>query len=103
MASGKIIQIIGPVIDVEFPRESIPQVYEALKLADVDLTLEVQQQLGDGVVRAIAKAASAGWPSMRPASPSTCPWARPPWAASWTCWVRRRTTAARLPQRRPCP
>src|SRR6187431_90365 len=60
MASGKIIQIIGPVIDVEFPRESIPQVYEALKLADVDLTLEVQQQLGDGVVRAIAMGASEG-------------------------------------------
>jgi F-type H+-transporting ATPase subunit beta len=60
MATGKIIQIIGPVIDVEFPRESIPQVYEALKLADVDLTLEVQQQLGDGVVRAIAMGASEG-------------------------------------------
>jgi F-type H+/Na+-transporting ATPase subunit beta len=60
MVTGKIIQIIGPVIDVEFPRESIPQVYEALKLADVDLTLEVQQQLGDGVVRAIAMGASEG-------------------------------------------
>src|SRR6187551_700713 len=60
MASGKIIQIIGPVIDVEFPRESIPQIYEALKLTDVDLTLEVQQQLGDGVVRTIAMGASEG-------------------------------------------
>jgi F-type H+/Na+-transporting ATPase subunit beta len=60
MATGKIIQIIGPVIDVEFPRESIPQVYEALKLNDVDLTLEVQQQLGDGVVRTIAMGASEG-------------------------------------------
>ena len=60
MATGKIIQIIGPVIDVEFPRESIPQVYEALKLADVDLTLEVQQQLGDGVVRTIAMGVSEG-------------------------------------------
>ena len=60
MATGKIIQIIGPVIDVEFPRESIPQVYEALKLTDVDLTLEVQQQLGDGVVRTIAMGASEG-------------------------------------------
>jgi F-type H+-transporting ATPase subunit beta len=60
MTTGKIIQIIGPVIDVEFPRESIPQVYEALKLTDVDLTLEVQQQLGDGVVRAIAMGASEG-------------------------------------------
>ncbi|MDQ2641945.1 MAG: F0F1 ATP synthase subunit beta, partial [Pseudomonadota bacterium] len=60
MATGKIIQIIGPVIDVEFPREAIPQVYEALKLVDADLTLEVQQQLGDGVVRAIAMGASEG-------------------------------------------
>ena len=60
MSTGKIVQIIGAVIDVEFPRESIPKVYEALKLQDVDLTLEVQQQLGDGVVRAIAMGASEG-------------------------------------------
>src|SRR5579871_2426650 len=59
-AEGRITQIIGPVIDVEFPRESIPRVYEALKLKDVDLTLEVQQQLGDGVVRTIAMGASEG-------------------------------------------
>src|SRR3954469_9955939 len=60
MATGKITQIIGAVIDVEFPRESIPKVYDALKLKDVDLTLEVQQQLGDGVVRTIAMGASEG-------------------------------------------
>src|SRR4249919_2063024 len=60
MATGKIVQIIGAVIDVEFPRESIPRVYEALKLKDVELTLEVQQQLGDGVVRTIAMGASEG-------------------------------------------
>src|SRR5215212_11571420 len=60
MALGKITQIIGAVIDVEFPRESIPKVYDALKLKDVDLTLEVQQQLGDGVVRTIAMGASEG-------------------------------------------
>jgi F-type H+-transporting ATPase subunit beta len=60
-AQGKITQIIGAVIDVEFPRESVPKVYEALKLADgVDLTLEVQQQLGDGVVRTIAMGTSEG-------------------------------------------
>jgi len=57
---GKITQIIGAVIDVEFPREGIPRVYEALKLKDSDLTLEVQQQLGDGVVRAIAMGSSEG-------------------------------------------
>ena len=60
MSTGKIVQIIGAVIDVEFPREHIPKVYEALKLQDVDLTLEVQQQLGDGVVRTIAMGASEG-------------------------------------------
>jgi len=60
--TGKIVQIIGAVIDVEFPRESVPQVYEALKLEDSgrELTLEVQQQLGDGVVRCIAMGVSEG-------------------------------------------
>jgi F-type H+-transporting ATPase subunit beta len=61
-AAGKIVQIIGAVIDVAFPRESIPNVYEALKLEDSgrELTLEVQQQLGDGVVRCIAMGVSEG-------------------------------------------
>src|SRR6201990_3655083 len=57
---GKITQIIGAVVDVEFPREHVPKVYDALKLKDVDLTLEVQQQLGDGVVRTIAMGPSEG-------------------------------------------
>src|SRR6185437_8330150 len=57
---GTITQIIGAVIDVEFPRNAIPHIYEALKLKDVDLTLEVQQQLGDGIVRTIAMGASEG-------------------------------------------
>jgi F-type H+-transporting ATPase subunit beta len=60
MSTGKITQIIGAVIDVEFARESIPKIYDALKLTDVDLTLEVQQQLGDGVVRTIAMGVSDG-------------------------------------------
>ncbi len=60
MSAGKVVQVIGAVVDVEFPRDSIPKVYDALKLADRDLTLEVQQQLGDGVVRAIAMGASEG-------------------------------------------
>ncbi len=61
-SSGKIVQIIGAVIDVEFPREHIPTVYQALKLEDKEreLTLEVQQQLGDGVVRTIAMGSSEG-------------------------------------------
>ena len=60
MAEGKITQIIGAVIDVEFPRDAIPRIYEALKLKDVDLTLEVQQELGDGIVRTIAMGPSEG-------------------------------------------
>jgi F-type H+-transporting ATPase subunit beta len=60
MSSGKIVQVIGAVIDVEFPRDQIPKVYEALKLDDIALTLEVQQQLGDGMVRTIAMGASEG-------------------------------------------
>ncbi|MBI3145102.1 MAG: F0F1 ATP synthase subunit beta [Pseudogulbenkiania sp.] len=60
MSQGKIVQIIGPVLDVEFPRDAMPRVYDALKLVDTDLTLEVQQQLGDGVVRTIAMGSSDG-------------------------------------------
>lgn len=59
-AQGKISQIIGAVIDVEFPPGNLPNVHDALKLEEVDLTLEVQQQLGDGMVRAIALGASEG-------------------------------------------
>ncbi|TDR80669.1 F0F1 ATP synthase subunit beta [Paludibacterium purpuratum] len=60
MSQGKIVQIIGAVVDVEFPRDAMPKVYDALKLVDHDLTLEVQQQLGDGVVRTIAMGSSDG-------------------------------------------
>ena len=60
MSQGKIVQIIGAVVDVEFPRDAIPRVYDALKLVDTDLTLEVQQQLGDGVVRTIAMGSTDG-------------------------------------------
>ncbi|MGF6147959.1 ATP synthase subunit beta [Kingella potus] len=60
MSQGKIVQIIGAVVDVEFPRDAIPHVYDALKLVENDLTLEVQQLLGDGVVRTIAMGSSDG-------------------------------------------
>src|SRR5688572_20940246 len=60
MNHGKIIQIIGAVIDVEFSREKVPNIYDALQLVDQDLILEVQQQLGDGVVRTIAMGTSEG-------------------------------------------
>ena len=58
--SGRIVQIIGAVIDVEFPRDSVPKVYDALKVSDVETVLEVQQQLGDGVVRTIAMGSTEG-------------------------------------------
>ena len=60
MSSGRIVQIIGAVIDVEFNRESIPQVYDALTVDDKEITLEVQQQLGDGIVRTIALGSTEG-------------------------------------------
>ncbi|MDM3870793.1 F0F1 ATP synthase subunit beta [Porticoccus sp. W117] len=60
MSSGRIVQIIGAVIDVEFPRDQVPNVYDALTVESKDLTMEVQQQLGDGVVRAIAMGSSEG-------------------------------------------
>jgi F-type H+/Na+-transporting ATPase subunit beta len=60
MSTGKIVQIIGAVVDVEFPRDAIPKVYDALNVEATGLTLEVQQQMGDGVVRSIAMGASEG-------------------------------------------
>ncbi len=60
MSAGKIVQIIGAVVDVEFPRDAMPKIYDALHVTDVDLTLEVQQQLGDGVVRTIAMGSTDG-------------------------------------------
>jgi len=60
MAEGKIVQCIGAVVDVEFPRNAMPKVFDALKMEGSELTLEVQQQLGDGVVRTIALGSSEG-------------------------------------------
>jgi F-type H+-transporting ATPase subunit beta len=60
MSAGNIIEIIGAVVDVEFPRDSVPKIYDALKVDAADLTLEVQQQLGDGVVRTIAMGSTDG-------------------------------------------
>ena len=60
MSAGHIIEIIGAVVDVEFPRDSVPKIYDALKVDAASLTLEVQQQLGDGVVRAIAMGSTDG-------------------------------------------
>ncbi len=61
MNTGNVVSIIGAVVDVEFPRDSVPKVYDALNIADAgNLTLEVQQQLGDGIVRTIAMGAAEG-------------------------------------------
>jgi len=60
MSSGNLVQIIGAVVDVQFPRGEMPKVYEALTIDEVGLTLEVQQQLGDGIVRTIAMGSTDG-------------------------------------------
>ena len=60
MDQGTIVQCIGAVVDVEFPRDKMPEIYDALKMDEIGLTLEVQQQLGDGVVRTIALGSSDG-------------------------------------------
>ncbi|MEO5343546.1 MAG: F0F1 ATP synthase subunit beta [Gammaproteobacteria bacterium SHHR-1] len=60
MSSGKVVEVIGAVVDVEFPRESMPKIYDALNIDSKGLTLEVQQQLGDGVVRTIAMGSTDG-------------------------------------------
>ena len=63
MSTGTVIQIIGAVIDVEFPKENLPKIYDALEVEENGLVLEVQQQLGDGIVRTIAMAIVRTMPS----------------------------------------
>lgn len=60
MSSGKVVEIIGAVVDVQFPMGEMPKVYDALKIEEAGLTLEVQQQLGDGVARTIAMGSTDG-------------------------------------------
>src|SRR5690349_5783283 len=82
MTEGNIVQCIGAVIDVEFPRDKLPKIYDALTLEGTELTLEVQQQMGDGVVRTIClgssdglrrgmKIRNTGGPIMVPVGPKT--------------------------------
>lgn len=59
-ATGKVTEVIGAVVDVEFPQKAVPRIYDALRIDEKDLTLEVQQQLGDGVVRTIAMGSTEG-------------------------------------------
>jgi F-type H+-transporting ATPase subunit beta len=60
MSSGKVVEIIGAVVDVQFPRDAMPKIYDALKIEEAGITLEVQQQLGDGVARTIAMGSTDG-------------------------------------------
>jgi len=60
MSTGKVVQVIGAVVDVEFPRADVPKVYNALHVGELSLTMEVQQQLGDGIVRCVAMGSSEG-------------------------------------------
>ena len=60
MEIGKVVEIIGAVIDVQFSRDSIPNIYDALLVEEGGLTLEVQQQIGDGIVRTIAMGTTDG-------------------------------------------
>ena len=60
MSMGRVVEIIGAVVDVQFERDAMPKIYDALKIESAGLTLEVQQQLGDGVVRTIAMGSTDG-------------------------------------------
>ena len=60
MSTGNVVEIIGAVVDVQFPRDAMPKIYDALKIEEKGVTLEVQQQLGDGVVRTIAMGSTDG-------------------------------------------
>ena len=71
--SGRIVQIIGAVIDVEFDRQSVPRIYDALKVEGTETTLEVQQQLGDGIVRTIAMGSTEGLKRGLPVSNTGAP------------------------------
>ncbi|MDA3933938.1 MAG: F0F1 ATP synthase subunit beta [Gammaproteobacteria bacterium] len=73
MNQGKIVQIIGAVVDVEFPRDSVPNVMDALIIDDTEIMLEVQQQLGDGVVRTIALGTTDGLKRNMPVSDTGAP------------------------------
>jgi F0F1-type ATP synthase, beta subunit len=99
MSSGRIVQIIGAVIDVEFPRDVVPSVYNALKVQGAETTLEVQQQLGDGVVRTIAMGSTEGLKRgldvVDTGAAISVPLVRPLWAVSWTYWATRSTKPAR--------
>lgn len=106
MSIGQIVQVIGAVVDIEFPRDDMPKVYDALvleedksnTLAEAGLTFEVQQQLGDGVVRTIAMGSSDGLQrGMKVKSTGagiSVPVGHKTLGRLWTCWAARSMTAA---------
>jgi F-type H+/Na+-transporting ATPase subunit beta len=106
MSSGNIVQIIGAVVDVEFPRDSVPKIYDALHVEN-GLTLEVQQQIGDGVVRTIAMGSTDGLRRgvdvSNTGAPMSVPVGRRRSAASWTCSASRSTRRARSAPRSAGP
>ena len=59
-ATGKVTEVIGAIVDIEFPSDAVPKIFDAVRIDDHDLILEVQQQLGDGVVRTIAMGTTDG-------------------------------------------
>ncbi len=81
MEMGRVVQIVGAVVDVEFPHAAIPKIHDALRISDRGLTLEVQQQMGDGVVRAIAMGTTDGLKrgaeAVNTGAPITVPVGRP--------------------------
>jgi F0F1-type ATP synthase beta subunit len=106
MSEGKIVQIIGAVVDIEFPRGQLPKVYDAIKMDQPALTFEVQQQLGDGIVRTIAMGSTDGLRRGLVVKSTglrfRCPSVRRPSVASWMCSATRSTTPARSMPRCAC-
>ena len=100
MNEGTVVQCIGAVIDVEFPREHLPKIYDALTLEGTELTLEVQQQLGDGVVRTICLGSADGLRRGMKVKNTGAGISVPvgtgdAWAASWTSSAARSTNVGR--------
>ena len=109
MSQGKVVQIIGAVVDLEFPQDAVPKVYDALKVTEgglEGLVLEVQQQLGGGIVRAIAMGTTDGLRRGITAKNSGeaiwCQWVRKPSAVLWMCWVIQSMKRAQLVKKRKC-
>ncbi len=102
---GKVIQVIGPVLDIQFKDGELPDLLNAIEIDNHGrkLVVEVAQLTGDNVARCIAMRAPMAWCAERmpwtPASPSGCLWVTSAWAACSTCWVSRWTISLPPPRR----